>query len=268
MEMMPPPPSLIPMNAPSARQPLRHTSSPPPARAHMNASPLACSPGPSRIPRRPPPTTTAHRPRPPSPACEGAHHPPHTTRPAATPAAHDCLSPAAGGTGPTSLMISRWQLHTRRMASGVPMPAPRGSPAGPNQWFCGAPATQKDTCGASHFQVSKGARWRCSERRGVARRDSRAAQCPKGTCGARADAHVGRAVNRVGQHCAITSAQRGDSRLLTPQGAHMTRVPGQQERVPVPAAAQGVAARAEPACSGTVAHRSARSRRRLKPRRP
>ena len=29
-----------------------------------------------------------------------------------------------------------WQDQTRRMASGVPMPAPRGSPAGPNQWFC------------------------------------------------------------------------------------------------------------------------------------
>ena len=36
-------------------------------------------------------------------------------------------------------MISLWQDHTRRMASGVPIPAERGSPAGPNQWFCGAP---------------------------------------------------------------------------------------------------------------------------------
>lgn len=30
--------------------------------------------------------------------------------------------------------------QTSLMASGVPMPAARGSPAGPNQWFCGAPA--------------------------------------------------------------------------------------------------------------------------------
>lgn len=46
------------------------------------------------------------------------------------------------GTGPTSWMISRWQDQTRRMASGVPMPAARGSPAGPNQWFCGAPVVR------------------------------------------------------------------------------------------------------------------------------
>ncbi len=46
------------------------------------------------------------------------------------------------GTGPTSVMISRWQDQTRRMASGVPMPAERGSPAGPNQWFCGAPVVR------------------------------------------------------------------------------------------------------------------------------
>lgn len=26
--------------------------------------------------------------------------------------------------------------------SGVPMPAPRGSPAGPNQWFWGAPVVR------------------------------------------------------------------------------------------------------------------------------
>jgi len=26
--------------------------------------------------------------------------------------------------------------------SGVPMPAPRGSPEGPNQWFCGAPVVR------------------------------------------------------------------------------------------------------------------------------
>lgn len=37
------------------------------------------------------------------------------------------------------MIISRWHDHTIRMASGVPMPAPRGSPAGPNQWFWGAP---------------------------------------------------------------------------------------------------------------------------------
>lgn len=49
---------------------------------------------------------------------------------------------AFDGTGPTSAMISRWQDQTRRMASGVPMPAARGSPAGPNQWFCGAPVVR------------------------------------------------------------------------------------------------------------------------------
>jgi hypothetical protein len=37
-----------------------------------------------------------------------------------------------------------WVDHTRRMASGVPMPAARGSPAGPNQWFCGAPAEAEE----------------------------------------------------------------------------------------------------------------------------
>ena len=37
-----------------------------------------------------------------------------------------------GGVGPSSKMISRWQDHTKRMASRVPIPAPRGSPAGPN----------------------------------------------------------------------------------------------------------------------------------------
>ena len=37
------------------------------------------------------------------------------------------------------MMISRWYDHTRRIASGVPMPAERGSPPGPNQWFWGAP---------------------------------------------------------------------------------------------------------------------------------
>ena len=44
--------------------------------------------------------------------------------------------------GPTSEMISRWQDQTMRMASGVPMPAARGSPAGPNQWFWGAPVVR------------------------------------------------------------------------------------------------------------------------------
>mmetsp|Transcript_2466 Transcript_2466/g.7398 ORF Transcript_2466/g.7398 Transcript_2466/m.7398 type:complete len:281 (-) Transcript_2466:945-1787(-) len=39
-------------------------------------------------------------------------------------------------------MISRWHDHTSLMASGVPMPAPRGSPAGPNQWFWGAPVVR------------------------------------------------------------------------------------------------------------------------------
>ena len=46
------------------------------------------------------------------------------------------------GMGPTSVMISRWHDQTRRIASGVPMPAARGSPAGPNQWFCGAPVVR------------------------------------------------------------------------------------------------------------------------------
>jgi len=39
------------------------------------------------------------------------------------------------GTGPMSYMISLWQDQTSLMASGVPMPAPRGSPAGPNLDF-------------------------------------------------------------------------------------------------------------------------------------
>uniref|UniRef100_A0A0A9CU93 Uncharacterized protein n=1 Tax=Arundo donax TaxID=35708 RepID=A0A0A9CU93_ARUDO len=43
------------------------------------------------------------------------------------------------GRGPMSYMISLWQDQTSLMASGVPIPAPLGSPAGPNQWFCGAP---------------------------------------------------------------------------------------------------------------------------------
>lgn len=46
------------------------------------------------------------------------------------------------GTGPTSEIISRWVDHTSRMASGVPIPAARGSPQGPNQWFCGAPVVR------------------------------------------------------------------------------------------------------------------------------
>jgi hypothetical protein len=39
------------------------------------------------------------------------------------------------GTGPMSYMISLWQDQTSLMASGVPIPAPRGSPAGPNLDF-------------------------------------------------------------------------------------------------------------------------------------
>lgn len=46
-----------------------------------------------------------------------------------------CMAAVAQGSLPRL-----WVDHTRRMASGVPMPAARGSPAGPNQWFCGAPA--------------------------------------------------------------------------------------------------------------------------------
>lgn len=36
-------------------------------------------------------------------------------------------------------MISLWQVQVERIASGVPIPAARGSPEGPNQWFYGAP---------------------------------------------------------------------------------------------------------------------------------
>lgn len=36
------------------------------------------------------------------------------------------------GNGPLSYMISLWQDHTSLIASGVPIPAPLGSPAGPN----------------------------------------------------------------------------------------------------------------------------------------
>jgi hypothetical protein len=46
------------------------------------------------------------------------------------------------GPGPKSLMTSLWHDHTSLIASGVPIPAPRGSPAGPNQWFCGAPVVR------------------------------------------------------------------------------------------------------------------------------
>lgn len=37
------------------------------------------------------------------------------------------------GKGPKSYIISLWQDQTSFIASGVPIPAPRGSPAGPNQ---------------------------------------------------------------------------------------------------------------------------------------
>ena len=46
---------------------------------------------------------------------------------------------------PKSWTTSRWHDQTCRIASGVPIPAPRGSPAGPNQWFCGAPCTPTTT---------------------------------------------------------------------------------------------------------------------------
>ena len=36
--------------------------------------------------------------------------------------------------GPTSWITSRWQDQTSLIASGVPMPAALGSPAGPNLW--------------------------------------------------------------------------------------------------------------------------------------
>jgi|MDSY01.2.fsa_nt_gb hypothetical protein len=38
----------------------------------------------------------------------------------------------SSATVPWSAMTSRWQDHTSWIACGVPMPAPRGSPAGPN----------------------------------------------------------------------------------------------------------------------------------------
>ena len=41
-----------------------------------------------------------------------------------------------------SWMISLWQDHTICIASGDPIPHPLGSPAGPNQWFCGAPVVR------------------------------------------------------------------------------------------------------------------------------
>lgn len=55
---------------------------------------------------------------------------------------YDCFSWLVALHGPKSWMTSLWQLHTSRIASGVPIPAPRGSPAGPNQWFCGAPVVR------------------------------------------------------------------------------------------------------------------------------
>ena len=36
-------------------------------------------------------------------------------------------------------MISLCVVQTDNIASGVPIPAPLGSPEGPNQWFYGAP---------------------------------------------------------------------------------------------------------------------------------
>ena len=44
--------------------------------------------------------------------------------------------------GPTSWITSRWCDHVNWIAYGVPMPAPRGSPEGPNQWFYGAPVVR------------------------------------------------------------------------------------------------------------------------------
>mmetsp|Transcript_39987 Transcript_39987/g.78826 ORF Transcript_39987/g.78826 Transcript_39987/m.78826 type:complete len:200 (+) Transcript_39987:1230-1829(+) len=46
------------------------------------------------------------------------------------------------GTGPWSKMISLWHVQVCRIASRVPMPAARESPAGPNQWFWGAPVVR------------------------------------------------------------------------------------------------------------------------------
>lgn len=43
------------------------------------------------------------------------------------------------GAKAVSWMISLCVVQTERMASGEPIPAPRGSPHGPNQWFYGAP---------------------------------------------------------------------------------------------------------------------------------
>ena len=44
----------------------------------------------------------------------------------------------------SSWTISRWQDQTILMASGVPMPAPRGSPAGPNH-------CEKEATGSGSF---------------------------------------------------------------------------------------------------------------------
>lgn len=88
----------------------------PPMHAHTPAQPPTLDPD----PMQPSPTSRPSRLHP-------AHH-------------HDVLSLDASGSGPQSVMTSLWHDHTSLMASGVPMPAPRGSPAGPNQWFWGAPA--------------------------------------------------------------------------------------------------------------------------------
>ena len=42
----------------------------------------------------------------------------------------------------SSTMTSRCDDQTNCMASFVPIPPARGSPAGPNQWFCGAPVVR------------------------------------------------------------------------------------------------------------------------------
>lgn len=53
-----------------------------------------------------------------------------------------CARFAERSIGPVSRMMQRGELHVRIIASGVPMPAARGSPDGPNQWFCGAPVVR------------------------------------------------------------------------------------------------------------------------------
>lgn len=44
-----------------------------------------------------------------------------------------------------------WVDHTRRMASGVPMPAARGSPAGPNLHRRKVPSGVRSSCFKSHI---------------------------------------------------------------------------------------------------------------------